>query len=226
MPVDKFNVENYIQMSNEPEPAPKRAYASRQREDAAAATRSNVLDAARMLFVRRGVDAVTIADLAATAGVSASTIYALFKSKEGVLRGLMEAALFGGRYQAAIARLAEVSGSIERIAASAGVARAIYEGESVELGLVRGASMFSPALRKLEQDFEDTRLAQQRERIDRLYAEGKARAGLSIEEARRVLWMFTSRDIYRMLVHDAGWTPDAYESWLARTLIEALVADA
>jgi hypothetical protein len=75
----------------------------------------------------------------------------------------------------------------------------------------------------LEQDFEDTRLAQQRERIDRLYAEGKARAGLSIEEARRVLWMFTSRDVYRMLVHDAGWTPDAYENWLTQTLVEALV---
>lgn len=210
-------------MSTKPETAPKRAYASRQRQEAAAATRASLLDAARTLFVRHGVDAVTIAELAREAGVSASTVYALFKSKEGVLRALMEAGLFGGRYQAAIARLAEVTGSVERIAASAGVARAIYEGESVELGLVRGASMFSSALRGLEQDFEDTRLAQQRERIDRLYAEGEARAGLSIEEARRVLWMFTSRDVYRMLVHEAGWTPDAYENWLAQTLVEALV---
>jgi AcrR family transcriptional regulator len=206
-----------------PERAPKRAYASRRREAAAAATQASVLAAARALFVRRGVDAVTIAELAAAAGVSASTVYALFKSKEGVLRALMEAALFGGRYQAAIARLRDVAGAVDRIAASAGIARAIYEGESAELGLIRGVSMFSPALRKLEQDFEDTRLAQQATRIDRLYGEGRARSGLPIAEARRILWMYTSRDVYRMLVHEAGWAPDRYEAWLAQTLIEALV---
>ena len=40
------------------------------------------------------------------------------------------------------------------IALTAHVARAIYEGENSELGLLRGASAFSPALRKLEPEFE------------------------------------------------------------------------
>lgn len=201
---------------------PRRAYSSTRRDEAAAATRARVLDAARALFVRRGIDAATIADLARAAGVSASTVYALFKSKEGVLRALMEAALFGGRYQAAMARLQHVSGAVPRLAASAAVARAIYEGETAELGLIRGVATFSPALRALEQDFEAIRLAQQEGRIEQLYAEGRARAGLPIAEARRLLWMFTSRDLYRMLVHESGWTPDRYEAWLAQTLVEAL----
>ena len=38
--------------------------------------------------------------------------------------------------------------------------------------------------------------------------------------------MYTSRDVYRMLVHDGGWPPDRYQEWLSRTLLEALVADA
>ncbi len=37
------------------------------------------------------------------------------------------------------------------------------------------------------------------------------------------MWMYTSREIYRMLVVDGGWSPDEYQEWLAATLMEALV---
>ncbi len=203
---------------------PKRAYVSKQRDVAAAATRANVLQAARGLFARRGIDAVTIAAIAAKARVSVPTVYALFKSKEGLLQALMEGALFGERYQAAAARLAGIADPVQQIAMSSAIARAIYESEGAELGLMRGASAFSPALRKLERTFEDTRFALQEERLNRLYAEGKAKKNLPIEKARRLLWMYTSRDIYRMLVQEAGWTPDQYEAWLSQTLVATLVA--
>jgi hypothetical protein len=32
-----------------------------------------------------------------------------------------------------------------------------------------------------------------------------------------------SRDIYRMLVQESGWTPERYEKWLSDTLLNALV---
>lgn len=203
---------------------PKRAYVSKQRHVAAAATRANVLQAARGLFARRGIDAVTIAAIAAKAQVSVPTVYALFKSKEGLLQALMEGALFGARYQAAVARLAGIADPVQQIAMSSEIARAIYESEGAELGLMRGASAFSPALRKLERTFEDTRFALQEDRLKRLYAEGKAKKNLPIEKARRLLWMYTSRDIYRMLVQEAGWSPDQYEAWLSQTLVATLVA--
>ncbi|WP_278253689.1 hypothetical protein [Caulobacter sp. CCUG 60055] len=38
-----------------------------------------------------------------------------------------------------------------------------------------------------------------------------------------MMWMYTSRDVYRMLVHDGGWSPDQHQDWLSRTLTEALV---
>ena len=78
---------------------PKRAYDSRRREKAAAATRKRVLRTATTLFTRRGIDAVTINELAEQAGVSGATVYALFKSKEGVIRALVERGLFGSKYQ-------------------------------------------------------------------------------------------------------------------------------
>lgn len=203
--------------------APRRPYASKQREDAAAATRARVLTEAKALFEAKGIDAVTIAAIAGAAGVSASTVYGLFKSKEGVLQALMEAALFGDLYRSVLARFDTSADAVEQIAVTAAIARAIYEREAAELGPLRGVSAFSPALRALEQGLEDRRYALQEARIARLFAEGKARAGLSQTEARRVLWMYTSRDLYRMLVQDSGWSQDRYQAWLSQTLIEALV---
>lgn len=200
----------------------KRTYSSSQRDEAAAATRARVLGSAKALFSRRGIDAVTIAQIAERAGVSTSTVYGLFKSKEGVLRALIDAALFGATYQAASGQLDGVDDPVQRIAKTATVARAIYENEAAELGLLRGASAFSAALAKMERTLEDTRFSMQKERVDKLYAAGKAKPGLPVAKARRLLWMYTGREIYRSLVQEGGWTADEYEAWLAETLVLAL----
>lgn len=202
----------------------KRSYSSARRGASADATKARILAASKALFAARGIDGVTIAEIGSHAGVAASTVYALFKSKEGLLRALMTASLFGPRFQAAQSLLSGVTDAARLIALSAHVARAIYESESSDLGLLRGASSFSPALRKLEQEFEDIRYQMQEERTRLLFAQGKAQPGLDLATARRILWMYTSRDIYRMLVQDGGWTADRYQDWLADRLMEALVA--
>src|SRR5262249_8817117 len=127
------------------------------------------------------------------------------------------------RYRIASARLDEVSDPVEQIAMTAAVARAIYESERVELGLIRGASAFSPELRKMEQAFEETRFAMQEERVKKLYPARKAKKGLPMEKAVRLVGMYTGRDVYRLLVQEGEWTADEYEEWLADTLVGALV---
>lgn len=207
-------------MSSKPSSRP---YVSELRSQAADATKSRILKAARTLFVRHGIDRVTVAQIAEKADVAVSTVYALYKSKEGILRGLMSAALFGQRFQAARTELEGMTDPVGLIALTAHVARAIYESESSELGLLRGASAFSPAVRKLEQEFEKIRFNMQEERVRLLFAQSKQAKGLEFDEARRILWMYTSRDVYRMLVHESGWTPDRYQQWLSDTLVNALV---
>ena len=202
----------------------KRKYDSRRREKSAAATRERVLRTATTLFARRGIDAVTINELAERAGVSGATVYALFKSKEGVIRALVERVIFGSSYQAAIERLDAEKDPVAQIRMTASVARAIYEGEAVELGLLRGASSFSVALRKMEHELEKKRFALQEARVTKLYAAKKGNETLSIEKARVLLWMYTSRDVYRLLVQEGGFSPDDYEQWLAGTLVDALVS--
>lgn len=205
---------------------PKRGYSSERRARTAEDTRTRIIDAGQALFSRDGIDATTIADIAREAGVGPSTVYATHGSKEGILRGLMERALFGNAFQSAQAVLADVSDPVKLIELTPRITRAIYEGESGDLGLLRRSSGFSPALRKMEQEFEDIRLAMQEPRLRALFDAGLNRKDLSFQEARSILWMYTSRDVWRMLVQDGGWTPDRYQAWLSQTLLDALVDSA
>jgi AcrR family transcriptional regulator len=204
----------------------RRSYNSEARAQSALETRRRILDAAAVLFSRRGIDRVTIDEVGKKAKVAASTVYAIFKSKDGILRGLMERSLFGPRFQEAQKLLVGVTDPVSLIELTSHVSRAIYESESSDLGLLRRASAFSPALRKMEEEFERIRYEKQSARLELLFTSGKGRAGLSLEEARRILWMYTSRDVYRMLVHEGGWSAERYQQWLSRTLLEALVATA
>ena len=203
----------------------RRNYSSVARTEAAGETRVRILASAKDLFGRFGIDAVTIAGIADRAGVAGSTVYAAFKSKEGILRELMEQSLFGDRFQSARQMLAGIKDPVEAIARTSHVARAIYDSESRDLGLLRNVSGLSPALRKIEEEFERTRFEMQEDRLRRLFKAGRAKQGLSLDEARRILWMYTSRDVYRMLVIEGEWTPDRYEEWLEQTLVAALIKE-
>jgi AcrR family transcriptional regulator len=203
--------------------AKKRQYDSSARAENAEATKAAILAAANTLFSNLGIDKVKIADIAERAGVAGSTVYSVFKSKEGLLRALMRASLFGSQFKAAQSLLAGVTDPVRQVALTASVSRAIYESESSDLGLLRGTSGFSPSLRKIEEEFESLRYAMQEERLRALLESKSLKSGLTFEEARRIMWMFTSRDVYRMLVREGDWTPGRYQDWLAQTLLETLV---
>lgn len=166
--------------------------------------------------------APTIAQIATRAGVSEPTVYATVKSKAGLLDALMRDAIFGPRFKSAQRKLEGVNDPVRRVALSAHVARAIYEGESAELSLLMKSSAFSPELRRTQQSFENLRREMQRERIDALFAAKRARKGLTPEAAAALLWMFTGRELYHKLVHESDWSPQAYQAWLEQTLMEAL----
>lgn len=201
-----------------------RRYDTSQREQAAQATRARVRDAAKQLFTRKGIDLVTVAQIAEKADVATSTVYALYKSKDGILQAIMRETLFGERFLSAQRVMEGVNDAAVLVALTPRISRAIYESEHAELGLLRGVSAFSPSLRKMEAQFERQRYEMQEARLRLLFEQGKARPGLDWEKARRIMWMYTSRDVYRMLVTEGGWSPDAYQAWLTDTLVSALVA--
>ncbi|HEX3142268.1 MAG TPA: TetR/AcrR family transcriptional regulator [Rhizobacter sp.] len=200
----------------------KRTYKSTSRDASADRTRVKVLEAGRFLFSRKGIDATTIAQIAERAAVSQATVYATVKSKSGLLHALMHEAIFGPRFQEAQSKLVGVVDPVEQITLSAHVARAIYEGESADLSLLMKASAFSPELRKTQQSFESVRREMQRARVEALFKSGRAKKGLDKETASSILWMFTGREVYHKLVHESGWSPDKFQTWLEKTLLVTL----
>ena len=61
--------------------------------------------------------------------------------------------------------------------------------------------------------------------MQRLFDGGIVRPGLSFDNVRDILWSLTSREMYRMMVIERGWSPEAYEQWLAEALTQLLARE-
>src|SRR6478752_5609481 len=85
---------------------PKRTYNSPRRREQAAATRREILEAARRLFQKQGYAATTMAAIATEAGVALKTVYLAFETKSGVLRTLWNVTLRGDDGEVPIAEQA------------------------------------------------------------------------------------------------------------------------
>jgi len=203
----------------------KRKYHSTARQAEAERTKERILAAARELFAREGFDKATIGGVAELAGVSAPSVYALYRSKEGVLRELIQGAAFGPEYQALVDRVLTDAEPIEALRIAARITRVVCEAERATIGLIRGAALLSPALKALEQEGERIRYERQVALVQRLFDGGIVRPELSFDTARDILWSLTSRELYRMMVIERGWSPEAYEQWLAEALTQLLARE-
>jgi AcrR family transcriptional regulator len=160
--------------------------------------------------------------IAQEAGVAVPTVYANFRSKTGVVAEILDSARFGENYQQAVREAMAEKRPLERLKYAPRVARRIYESESSVRDLLRGAGVVAPALARQDEERECTRYEMQRHLIEGLAAGKKLQGGLSVSRARDILWALTSRDFYRMLVRERGWTPQEYEDWLGKALPELL----
>jgi AcrR family transcriptional regulator len=180
-------------------------------------TRRRIADAARGLFTTRGYGATTLQAVADEAGVAVQTVYAVYRSKPGILRALRESLI----------RQPE--------------ANALYEAALNEANPGRKIELFARSIRnRWEHGHDIVAVHEQAGRTDRtVYKEvekvlavrrnGIARLaqsfGSRVDAARAtaILDALTVPDVYRELVEINGWTPDDYEAWLARTLRQQLL---
>ena len=201
----------------------KRPYNSISRSVQAAQTRSRIMIAAKNLFESEGFECVTIEKIARTANVSIPTVYSLFQSKRGVLRALMDEVFPKGQFDTLVEKSNEATSPKERLLYSAKIARHIYDAEKAQMEVFRGATVLAPEFKELEKEREMRRYARQEITIKAMAKEKSLSKNLSVNKARDILWAFTGRDIYRMLVVEQGWTSGAYEKWLAELLATTLM---
>jgi AcrR family transcriptional regulator len=198
----------------------QRDYRSPRREEQAEQTRRRIEDAARRLFLGKGFEATTIQAIARKAGVATPTVYSIFKSKRGIVEGLIERAVFTPAYTALVHEALESDDPYARMHYVARIARGIFDSLRGQSELMRGASAIAPSLMR---EKERMRFERQAPMVDYLVRKKALRAGLNSTAARDILWTLTSSEIYRNLVVDRRWGSQRYEDWLGNLLIAALL---
>jgi AcrR family transcriptional regulator len=201
----------------------KRTYISETRDAQAVQTRSLILKAAKELFQAEGFDRVTISKIAKTAKVSIPTIYALFKSKRGVLQSMIDDALPPKQFTALVEDSMHEKSPKKCLSITAKLACQIYDAEKELTDILRSASVVAPEFKELEREREKRRYERQGEYVKKLMKEKPLAKGLTLQKARDILWALTGRDMYRMFVMERGWTLEEYEKWLAQLLIKNLL---
>jgi AcrR family transcriptional regulator len=166
---------------------------------------------------------MTIEAIAQQAEVSAQSVYAIFKSKTGILIELLDQSMFGTDYEEVVQRTLSASDPENRLRLAAGVAKQIRSAQSAMFDLLRGAGVVAPELAKLQQQRERLRYKKEEGMISFLRDSGSLRPDIDHQTARDVFWMLTGGDVYRMLVHERGWSPQQYQDWLADTLVHSLL---
>ncbi|CAO5251520.1 TetR/AcrR family transcriptional regulator [Frankia sp. AgKG'84/4] len=199
----------------------KRAYTSPLREKAAAQTREAILQAATELFGQRGYGLVTVADIAAAAGVSPKTVFASVGSKREIMDRIIDAGVAASRYKEALRQVLSLSTPREVLAALAAGTRYGNESqftvhEAIRLALPvheDGAALWERATR-------DYRAAL-REAADHLHTL-TPRPRYAAKETADLLWLWFGPHGWRTLVAESGWSWDHAETAIRETAIAAL----
>jgi AcrR family transcriptional regulator len=202
----------------------RRPYKSLVRERQAGDTRRRIVEATRQMLHREGYAGMTIEAIARRAEVSAQSVYAIFKSKTGVLIELLDQSTFGPDYEEAVQRALSATDPEIRLRLAAPIARQIHDAQSATFDLLRGAGVVAPELAKLEQQRECLRYERQERMIISLRDAKRLRPDLAYTTARDIFWMLTGRDVYRMLVRERRWSSQKYQDWLADTLVLSLLS--
>ncbi|MEZ5226267.1 MAG: helix-turn-helix domain-containing protein [Acidimicrobiales bacterium] len=207
----------------------RRSYDSSRRQARARATRRSILDAAARLFVDAGYGATTLQQIADEAGVAVQTIYATLGSKKAILEEVLDVSIAGDDAPVAVNDRDWMHDVFhhpdphERLRAYAAAVTAIHQRAGSVFTVIRSAAAADPELAPLAATTEHRRRVGATNIIDALASITPLHPGLSVAEAIDVLWTLNSPEIHRHLVVDSGWAPDRFRTWLADTLIAALL---
>jgi AcrR family transcriptional regulator len=208
---------------------PRRQYDSTGRREQARRTRSTVLEAARRMFLEGGYAATTVGAIAAEAGVSVETVYKAFGNKPGVLKAVFDVAVVGDDEPVPMLERQLV----QRIQDEADPRRKLLMyGEHLTQSaprsvpvqlLIRAAAASDPGVAAIWDQMAVERLVGMTQFARHLHEGGYLGAGVTMDDARDILWTYNSAELFDLLVMQRGWPPERYGRWIADALIGALL---
>lgn len=207
----------------------RRHYDNSRRQAQARATRADIVEAARRLFLERGYPATTIEAIGGASNTPLATVYRLFGSKRGILTAVLDVA-FGGDDEAIAFRdrpavqaaLAEPDPQ-RLLEAFAHICRELLDRSAPIQHVLRSAANVDSEAAELLAITAQQRLVGQC-RVARALAERNALAdGIGEADAADVIYALMSPEMHRILTVERDWSADRYEQWLAGTLCALLL---
>jgi AcrR family transcriptional regulator len=208
----------------------KRRYDSSRRREQALRTREAVLDVAQRLFLTAGYAATTVASIARAANVSVETIYKGLGGKPGLVRAIWDRGLAGEGPVPAETRSDEMRSTEadpRRVFEAWGTLTAeVAPRVAPILLLIRNAAATDPDMASLLEEVNHARLTRMEHNVRDLHERGDLREEVTFEEARDVLWVYSSPELYELLVSRRGWAVERYGRFVAEGMAAALLPPA
>lgn len=194
----------------------------KHRERLAQETRHRVAAAARRLFAEHGYVQTSVGAIATAAGVPEQTIYSSFGTKPAILEEVRVRWIEESQVAALHAAAMELPSPGERLASAAHWTRRQFELGYDVIAVYEEAARTDPRAAQAWRQALTFREAAVRVLLDSVAA--SLRPGLSRRRALDLYVALTVPDVYRELVVSRGWSPAAYEEWLAGALTSSLLA--
>jgi len=198
----------------------KRRYRSPRRLEQAATTRRDVLTAARELFVTKGYNSSTIAEIAERGRVSVDTVYATVGRKPALLRELVETAISGtdqaipADHRDYVARMRAARTGHDAMTIYALAITGIQERLAPVFLALRDAASTDRDCASLWAEISERRAKNMRAMAADLRAKGDLREDLTDDQVADIIWSMNSAQYWDLLVRERGWTPDQFAAWL------------
>ncbi|MHA3835791.1 TetR/AcrR family transcriptional regulator [Terrabacter sp. AAH1] len=203
-----------------------RVYDNSARAQAARATRRRIIDTAGEILLREGYHAMSVSQLASSAGVSAQTVYNAVGGKAAVVKAVYDVMLAGDDAPVAMQDRAEFRAMSEApdresfVRAYAALCATIYERVGPLLGVIlaQGAGGDS-GLQVFVATIDDERRAGNTNALGALERAHGLPPALDRERFIDIVWAITGPEIYDRFVRRSGWSHRMYAAWLAEALV-------
>lgn len=205
-----------------------RRYDATRRRDRANRAREEVIDAGSRLFLAHGFAATTVTAIAQASRVSEETIYKAFGGKAGLVRAIWARALEG---EGAVP--AEQRSDVMQATEHDPVAIIRRWGEfTIEVAprvvpillLIKSAASSDQQIAELLAEVDQQRLGRMERNARTLHDRRQLRPGMTLGEARDVLWTYSSPELFELLVNKRGWPVDRFGAFVTDQLISALLS--
>jgi TetR/AcrR family transcriptional regulator, regulator of cefoperazone and chloramphenicol sensitivity len=201
----------------------RRKYDSPARREQAEATRRQIADAARRTFIEHGWAGTRVRDVAAEAGVSEATVFAIHGNKAGLARSLLDTVDAGADVPQLLSDLKAAEGDpAAQLAAWVTFDRRLFERGYDLIVMMREAQRSEP---DIDAAYQEGR-RRGREGQSKMFSSWPAdalREGMTPERASDVFAGLCNVDVYRVLTQERDWTPDQVEEWWREALTALLL---